>query len=283
VLADEHDRVLQTECDPLHDPVEDERAGSDDVGAARVHEPQRASLRPGHRQQPAAHAGDVVDADLRVVDAVGVVLRQVEHHRGHGRDGPGHADQRAGVLQRHPQPVEGGVDVGSGRLDLLDRRRVAGQVPLGHPYRPDVYGLRGTHVTVAVAENELGRAAADVEHEVRRRNVEALEVTGRPVVGQDGLVITGDHLRSHPESFLDAGGEDVAVGRVACRRGRAEPQAVYAEVAQHRGVRVTGVERALQCLVGEPAGGVDALTEPHYQHAAVEVAQPPGAVGFGHQ
>ena len=55
----------------------------------------------------------------------------------------------------------------SGRRDLLGRRRVAVQVPLGQPHAADVDRPGGAHA-VGVPEDELGGTAADVDHQERR-------------------------------------------------------------------------------------------------------------------
>ena len=81
------------------------------------------------------------------VDLLAVVDLEVEHHRGHRRDRPGDPDERARVVQRHVDGVDGGLDIPAHRVDLRGRRWVVGQVPLGDPDRADVERLSAHRFT----------------------------------------------------------------------------------------------------------------------------------------
>ena len=76
----------------------------------------------------------------------------------------------------------------------------------------------------------------------------------------------------------DPGDELVGVRGVPGGRGRHEPHPIrrHAVRPDQRGVLVDRGERPLQRLVGEPAGAVDVLAEPHHPHLAdVDVRQRP--------
>ena len=155
----------------LEDDGQHQGAGADHVDPARVHEGQRRPLVVGHREQRARHVVHVGGGDAGVVDPVRVVRRQAERHGRHRGDRAGQADQGARLGQRHGLGgmPDGLLDVGARSGHLLGGRRVVVQVPLGHPHAADVDRARCRHV--ASAEHQLGRPAADVDDQERRRGV----------------------------------------------------------------------------------------------------------------
>ena len=155
------------------DPVQDQGAGADDVDPAGVHTGIAARAEPlSGRSRLSVTWWTWSRGDAGVVDLLGVVGGQVQRDARDRGDRAGQADQGAGPRPRAPAAAasrDGRVDVGGGRLDLPGRGRVAVQVPLGQPDAADVHRAGGQAPPGAVAEHELGRAAADVHHQVRAR------------------------------------------------------------------------------------------------------------------
>ena len=128
----------------------------------------------------------------------------------------------------------------------------------------------------ARARDELGRAAADVDHEQRRR-VAAVAGGGRPEVGQPRLLVAAERAPVEAEAVAHRRGELRAVGRVA-DRGRQHGDAALAAVALDRlRVALERVEHAPLRRVAEPAGRVHALAEAGDDRAAVELLDAAGA------
>ena len=129
------------------------------------------------------------------------------------------------------------------------------------------------------ADDELGRAAADVDDEVRRV-AGTVELGGRAEERERGLLVTGEQLELGAEDLRRRPEEVVAVGRVArrARRGRADASTPPSS-SMTRPVLAQRRQRALDRVGREPAGGVDALAEPGDRHPPVERDQRPVAVG----
>ena len=176
-----------------------------------------------------------------------------------------------GTAARHrgEGPVDRGGDVGLGRRDLGRGRRVVVQVPFGEADAADVDADRGAP-TPPRAEHELGRAAADVDHQVRRRESAP---AGRHRAGED---------RRASSSPLTTSGAKPRVAVTIARKSSALAASRVALVAtirvrpapargDLRGVVDQRHPGALDRLRGQPAGAVDALAEPHDLHLAEQV------------
>ena len=99
--------------------------------------------------------------------------------------------------------VQGRVDVGDRSEDLLLRGRVAVQVALVEPHGADVEGVARHDGAVGAAEDQLGRATADVDHEQRLR--QGREVTRRTGEADPGLLETVEHLGLDADALAHAG------------------------------------------------------------------------------
>ena len=107
----------------------------------------------------------------------------------------------------------------------LPRRRVAREVALVEPHRADVQRLGRDDAAVGVAEDQLGRATADVDNQEgfgQRR-----QVAGRSREAHPRLLVTVEDLGHDTGAFADAGEELLGVLGVPGRRGRAEPDALH--------------------------------------------------------
>ena len=187
---------------------------------------------------------------------------------------PGQAHQRAGLPHRHRgrHRVQGRVDVRGGRRHLLVRRRVAVQVPLGHPDAADVDRDLPLGHTAGPAEDEFGGAAADVGNQERPGIRSGGEFGGRPGEGQHRLLVTGEDLGRDAEHLFDHVSE---LGRVAGVPGGAGGDHPYRLRARARDdVRVVAQhgDGPGERLGRQAAGLVHALPEPDDLH-------PPGQVG----
>ena len=101
-------------------------------------------------------------------------------------------------------------------------RRVAAQVPLGEAHAADVDRARGRQAAV-VTEHELGRAAADVDDEERRRLPVRPRSRVAPSKDSPASSSPGDDLGLDADPLEHAGDEVAAVLGVARRRRRDEP------------------------------------------------------------
>ena len=103
------------------------------------------------------------------------------------------------------------ADVVGEFLELVGLGRVRGQMALGMADRPGLQ--RGVEVDLApAADDQLGRAAADVEDEDR---LVAGALRGRPQVGQVGLLLAGQKPGVEVEALPQLGDEGLAVDGVA--------------------------------------------------------------------
>ena len=108
---------------------------------------------------------------------------------------------------------------------------------------------------------ELGRPAADVDHQDGELRW-GPQVADRAVVRQRGLLGARQHLGPDAQPRVHAFAEDVGVRGVTRRRRGAEADPGDVVRVQDRGVLVDRGEHPHQCLVGQPAGRVDALAQP---------------------
>ena len=121
------------------------------------------------------------------------------------------------------QHVGRGLDVAHRAVHLGGRGRVVVQVPLGHPHGPDVERPTHPDVPVSVAEDELGRAAADVDDQHRAGDAVADPAHGT-VEGEAGLLLTRQHLGRDAwpvvgDHALDANAQVVEIGHRLAQEG----------------------------------------------------------------
>ena len=88
-------------------------------------------------------------------------------------------------------------------------RRVVGEVALGLAHDPGL-GRDAEADLGAGADDHLGRAAADVEHE-RRRRVGGVALAGRAQVGEPRLLVAFEDVGGDAVALLDRLGELLAV------------------------------------------------------------------------
>ena len=133
------------------------------------------------------------------VDALGVVAAELERgQRGHRA---GHADRIVRVERRQL-----GTNRLRGGVELVARRRVGAQMPLGQSDRADV------EARSLVSGDQLGRAAADVEHE---RPVAERAAVRHAAAGELGLLRAAEQARREAVAPLDLAEEGLAVLGVA--------------------------------------------------------------------
>ena len=143
-------------------------------------------------------------------------------------------------VRRDSASIDGRRDVRGGRLDLgsASADRIAGAARSCVRIR-----CRRTRPRRRLgAGHELGRAAADVDHQVRRRVVGA-EPADRTGERQPGLLVAGDHLRVAP-----------SVARTIARKSSALSASRLADVATIR-TRCGAQVRDLVGVVGQRAAG----------------------------
>ena len=143
------------------------------------------------------------------------------------------------------------------------------QVPLVQPHRADVHrvrrrGRRGQ----GRAEDQLGRAAADVDDQHRRRG-RVPQVAHRAVEGERGLLVARQDLGLDAEPGPDARDEDVGVRR---RRGSPRSRRTGSGWRRARG-SARRTRRARRTSAPAPRRrsrpvAVDALAEPDHPHLA---------------
>ncbi len=155
-------------------------------------------------------------------------------------------------------------DVVGQRLELDRGRGVGGDVPLGVAddagLQRGVEGDRG-----AVADDHLGRAAADVDHQ--RRDCRRL-LDGGAAVGEARLLLAVEDAGGEGETLAQLGDEGAAVGGVAHGAGRDRLDLLDACLAADRDVVADRLARGLDRLVGELPREVDAAAQPRHPAAA---------------
>jgi len=236
--------------------------------------------RAQHREAPGQHRAPV-GLERGEPQAVGVaglqqrVLQRREHRRGQPRlaevglrdlpqrlGGSRRADRRLPARlavacgdrrERVAAGVAGGVE--RGPVD-----RAVGEEPAGqaHAAERDRLELLGH---VVGADDALGRAAADVDHQpspaVDRQRVR------RPEVDQPRLLAPGDHLDAEAQRLLGALEEGAHVARDAERVGGDRPHALGRERAQPLAEAAQRVDRAGLCGLRQRVPVAEARREPH--------------------
>ena len=169
--------------------------------------------------------------------------------------------------QRDAAGVEVLVDVGHAGGDLGGGRRVGVEVALVEADRPDVHRDRPAAAPPPPAPARSSRRRCRPPAPARAASV--LRGHG-PGEDQRRLLVAGQHLGLDAQPAAYAVGEDRGVAGVAGGRGGAEAEALrrYAVAADDLGELVDRGERALQRLVGEHPGPVDALAEADHPRVA---------------
>ena len=147
-------------------------------------------------------------------------------------------------------------------------------MPLGHPHAADVD--RASRLDVIRTAHQLGRAAAEVDHEVGAGHADRPQVAGGAGEREPRLGVTGDDLGRDvevAERLAHPGDELPRVARVPRGRGRDEAHPADAERSALLGVLAGHGQGARHRLGGDDAGAVDALPEPHDLHPAHDVGQ----------
>ena len=214
------------------------------------------------------------------MDPLGVVEPEPERDRLDGRRRAGDGDQRPslGDRDRPLDLVEDRLHRLAHRVELAGRRRVAPDEALGEP---DAAHLHRDRDRGSIrAEDELGGAAADVQHEERRGGVEA------PCGAEErelGLLLAAHDLELGPGELADAPLELRRVGRVpqGGRGGHPDPFGVQGACAPR--VPREHVERAPDGVGREHPGLVHTLPEARDHHVARELVEATFAVRLGHE
>jgi hypothetical protein len=128
---------------------------------------------------------------------------------------------------------------------------------------------------VAVADDELGRSAADVDDDDGPGGVGG-PLARRAAKRQARLLVARDRARVEAELVADAAREVRAVGGVADGAREDRDRALRAELVDRRAVLGEDGDDALDRLGREPAAGVDALAEPGDDRAALELVDRAG-------
>ena len=257
-----------------------DHAADDHVDAARLETGivTAAGDRLGRERAEDLLGGGARQAE--VMDALALARVDAELDRAHRPHRARGADQRLRVRGAGNRAVDVGEMVAHDRhrdAQLLGGRRIGVQELLGEAHAADVD--RDQAVGTVGADDELGRAAADVDHEVRlglgEPDRRARELEAR-------LLLAAEELGPHAEQLLDRIEEVVAVGGVARRAGRGGAHAGDAVTRDRFLVLADDVERARDRFGVEPAGLVHALAEPRDPRAPVDRGQRrPSTVDLG--
>ena len=176
--------------------------------------------------------------------------------------------------------VEGGVDVGR-RRPRPPRRSAGRSAGAARCIRTEPMSMRVPRRVGRgrVAEDQLGGAAADVDDQHRRgrrrragrgwRRRRTARPPRCPATTSGPTPSRSRTPAANTSPLLASRVAEVAQKRIRSTRVRGD----------ERGVLVDRGERALQRLVGEPAGAVDALAEPDHPDLALEHRDRRGEVG----
>ncbi|GBC87824.1 hypothetical protein HRbin12_01842 [bacterium HR12] len=213
--------------------------------------------------------------------SLGVVPVEPEGDRLHRGRRARHRDEGPGPPHGEGAPdlVEHDLDRRRHRLQLGRARRVAGHEPLGEPDAPEP--RRDGGEGLAVAEHELRRAPADVQHEVRRWRQGGVQPRGRAEERQGRLPLTGEDLELRPRVLADRGRVPLPVRCVAHRARRRHADPLRVEGPGPTAVPGEHLDRPPQRLGVEPPGLVDPVPEPGDDHVAGELAEAPRGIRLG--
>ena len=122
-----------------------------------------------------------------------------------------------------------------------------------------------------VAEHELSRTAAQVEHQ--GVTVAVTNSAHRTSEGQSSFLITADNLGLNAQNLADTIHEHLTVTRIASRTGRHKTHRISAVLLQQLRILTSRSESTVQRLLRQPAGRVHALTQTHNAHLTHNVLQ----------
>ena len=132
----------------------------------------------------------------------------------------------------------------------------------------DAEGL-GLHRHAARADDQLGRASADVDHQPRvHRGLQPRHA----LVDQPRFLAAGDHLDRMAERLGRAGQEGVAVGGLAQRLRRHRAQLARRNAGQPGAEALQADQAALRGLLAQATLGIQAGAEPHRLLEIVDAA-----------
>ena len=189
-------------------------------GAARAAPAARRRSSPaaGRRTRAPRSTGE-----HRLVDRVAVVGRQVEHAGRDRGDGPGDPDHGRRPRRRRPGRRRGGASMSA--TQAATSAAVGGserQVPLVQPDRADVHRVRGRRAPVATPEDQLGRAAADVDHQHGQSPAASRRLRTAPSKDSAASSSPDSTSGATPSRARTPAAKTVGVRRVAGGRGGAE-------------------------------------------------------------
>ena len=256
----------------LHDGLDHEGAGEDQVAALGLDARHLAALR-------GAHVGEALD---ELVERLAREQEPLDAERGLvGRDlrrgrevahGAADAGESRAVLACLVEPARRGqlvADVRAQRLQLLALDALAGQEALGHAdgaERPRA----GVALLALLDVGQLHRAAAEVERDAvgERRRVD------RGEIAVAGLLLGREHLDLEARALARLAQEVLLVRRVADRRGGDGADVVDAHRAAEVREQLDRLERPLHRLGLQLAGGVEPGADAHRLIDLVRAAPP---------
>ena len=144
--------------------AQDHRAGDDHRSPVGIERRELASLRERERCEALELPQHAFAREAVTVHPVGVVLRQPEVERGERGDRPGDADRGPWADFAWDALREQGAHGCSARLELLLRWRIRMEEPLGEADAAEIEAVVEAK-PVRPSDDELGRAAADVDHQ----------------------------------------------------------------------------------------------------------------------
>ncbi len=180
------------------------------------------------------------------------------------------------MIGRRPRHL--GDDLGAGRGQFGRRRRIVGEEAFAQTDTSHLEGDGGQiGVVGTVTRHQLGRAAADVEHQ--ERTLGRVEVGHGAGQRQPPLVDPGQELGQESGGRSRPPEEVVAVGGVAGGRRGGQATTVDTESVHDLAVLDQDGNAPLDRLGGQAPGGIDPLAQAGDPHQALE--RP--ALGVGHQ
>ena len=218
-----------------------------------------------------AHPLDRVEREQVAVDPLGVVGIELLLDRRQRGGGSGHRDPLARAGRSPPSASSAKIRSRTSSASASSSPAAGGslcQVALGVA---DDAGLkRGVEDDLAPrADDELGRAAADVDHQG------AIDAAGRPAdgaaVGEPRLLGAVEDPGVEREALAKLGDEGARVVGVAHGAGGDRGHHVGPQRLVDRDVLADRVADVLDRLGGELVRGVDAAAEPGHRRAALEL------------
>ena len=239
------------ELEPGEQLTEDHGAGDDHRGSLRMEPGERLALRQRHPGEALELGDDPLEGQEVSMSPEPFVVQEPGVEGGERRHGSGDADRPVGLERGWKQ--RSGV-LGAG-LELLGRRRIRSEEPLGQTHRADVDALRSPQ-HARLADDQLGRTAADVDHEHR-----AGPAVGRAAKAELCLLLTGEQPRREAVAPLDLPEERLAVLSIAHGARGDEQRALGTRLLNPPTVVGEDVPHPSDRKREEPAPEVDALAQ----------------------